>query len=78
MATPCKIRIVRPLNGVYALYQPTVGKVYDAEFVPPKKHPYAQGYYHLGFCVLGIADKKIIVRPGEYEMVGGEINGTNG
>lgn len=69
MATPCKIRIIRPLNGVYPLYQPTVGKIYDAEFVPSKKNPYNRGHCHLGFCVLDIADKKIVVRLGEYELV---------
>lgn len=80
MATPCKIRIVKPLDGVYPLYQPEVGKIYDAEFVPPKKHQSRKGHYNLGFCVLDIDDKKIIVRQGEYEMVGdgakGEKHGT--
>lgn len=70
MAEPCKIRIIRELNGVFPAYQPVVGKVYDAVFVPPKKHP-CKGHYHLGFCVLDIAGKKIVVRPGEYEMIEG-------
>lgn len=71
MATPCKIRIVRELNGVFPQYQPEVGKICDAEFVPPKKHPSRPGHTHIGFCVIDVADKKIIVRPDEYEMIEG-------
>lgn len=71
MATPCKIRIVKPLEGVYARFQPVVGKIYDAVFVPPKKRTTGKGHDHLEFCVLDIADKKIIVRPGEYEKIEG-------
>lgn len=75
MAIPCKIRILRELNGVFPKYQPAVGKVYDGVYVPPNPHPSFRGInYSREFCVLDIADKKIIVRPGEYEMIGGGGN----
>lgn len=81
MATPCKIRIIRPLNGVYPLYQPTVGKVYDATFYPEQRCGPAKKCVMCHECVaIDIAGKKIVVRPGEYEMVGdgakGEKHGT--
>lgn len=76
MATPCKIRIIRPLNGVYPLYQPQVGKVYDAEFVPAAPRDGTRSkHYNNEFCVLDIANKKLVVRPGEYEMIGGAPGG---
>ena len=76
MATPCKIRIIRPLNGVYPLYQPTVGKEYPATLYPAQKGTNRKGRYSCAECVaIDMAGKKIIVRPGEYEMLGGVASG---
>lgn len=70
MAIPCKIRIVKPLDGVYPKYQPKVGRVYNAKFVEARPRPgNYSGKDNSEFCIIDIADKKIVVRPGEYEMI---------
>ena len=72
METPCKIRIVKPLDGVYPLYQPEVGKVYDATYYPEQRTKTKRKDIMVRACVaLDIAGKKIVVRPSEYQMVGG-------
>ena len=58
----CKVRILKPLEGVYREYQPEVGKVYDAEYCESRK-----GYNN--FAILDIKDKKIVVRMDEFEVV---------
>ena len=58
----CKIKILKPLEGVFQKYQPEVGKVYDAEYYH-KRARYAD------FAVVDIKDKKIIVRVDEFEVV---------
>lgn len=76
MAIPCKIRIVRELDGVYPLYQPTVGKIYDATFYPEQRLETKKKCISCHECVaIDIAGKKIVVRPGEYEMIGGGEDG---
>lgn len=59
----CKIKILTPLQGVFPEYQPQVGKIYDAKYCKSRK-----GYSD--FAVIDIKNKKIIVRLGEFEIVG--------
>ena len=76
MATPCKIRIVKPLDGVYPLYQPEVGKVYDATFYPEQRSETGRKCVLCRECMaIDMAGKKIVVRPDEYEMIGGAPGG---
>lgn len=58
----CKVRIIKPLEGVYREYQPEVGKVYDADYYK------SRGRY-ADFAVIDIKDKRIIVRMGEFEVI---------
>ena len=57
----CNVRILRPLNGVFANYQPVVGGVYEAQHKKVKKVSH--------ICIIKIKDKMICLRDGEYEFV---------
>lgn len=61
-----KVKILRPLEGVYAKYQPEVNGVYEANYKP--KYAEGHGIYN-AVCVINIADKKICLKPMEYEIV---------
>ncbi len=65
------IRVVKPLDGVYAEYQPEEGKVYRAEL---RRYRSGKRIGEL-FCLVPIRGKKIIVRKGEFEIVE-ENNGS--
>jgi hypothetical protein len=58
-----KIRTTKGLEGVWMMYQPEVGKVYDAEYYPQK----IRGQPPM--AVIIIKDKQIIVRQHEFELV---------
>lgn len=61
----CKIRITKEIDDLFPQYQPKVGKIYDAEYMKPtNKRQRAKP-----FCVIGIAEKRIIIREGEFEVV---------
>lgn len=65
-----KVKILRPLSGVYAEYQPEVGRVYDAVYSPPRWT--SCGKEHKSpVCVIDVRDKKICLKAREYEIVGG-------
>lgn len=66
-AVKCKVRILKPLNGVYRKYQPTVGGVYDAVYKMPNQ--YNTRRLLSPVCVIDVLDKKICLRKGEYEIV---------
>jgi hypothetical protein len=64
-----KVKILTPLSGVYAEYQPEVGKVYDASYTPSKW--LTSGKQHAApVCVIDVKDKKICLKNSEYEIVG--------
>ena len=58
----CKIKVVKEVLSIYAMYRPEVGKIYDALRGESVRH-------QKDFVVLDILDKKIILRKGEYEEV---------
>lgn len=64
-----KVKILTPLAGVFAEYQPEVGEIYDASYAPPKW--LVTGKQHTSpVCIIQIKDKKICLRQNEYEIVG--------
>lgn len=66
----CKIRVIREID-VFPKYRPKVGKVYDAEYSPRRGKVYKQQYSGKGeFCIIDILDKRIVLRKGEFELVG--------
>ena len=55
-----KIRVTRPVGGLFPECQPEIGKEYDAtRSEPPKGKP---------FVVIEVGEKKIVLRDGEYEI----------
>lgn len=63
-----KVRILSDLPGVFANCQPEVGKVYEANYSPPKVdkkfcHQYA------AVCVIDVNGKKICLKKDEYEIL---------
>lgn len=68
-----QIRVTKIPREVFPKYWPELGKVYDAEYV--------QGVRVWGklskspFCIVDIKDKRIILRKGEFEIVGGTEDG---
>ena len=63
----CKVKILKHLEGVFPEYQPTVGKVYNANYTPGKHHK--NGCRNAEFCVVDILDKRIVLRSREFEIV---------
>jgi hypothetical protein len=64
-----KVKILKPLPGVFAEYQPEVGSVYDASYQPPKQR--GDNRIKPPVCIIEVQDKKICLRTGEYELCGG-------
>lgn len=69
MAYNCKVKILQSLPGVYPKYQPEIGKIYDAEYRPVEKRGTSSCS---AVCLIDILDKRIALRKGEYEIVGGQ------
>jgi hypothetical protein len=65
-----KVRVLKYLDGVFPEYQPVVGKVYDAIY--NVKHRYKLDSQRTYICIIDVKDKKICLKPGEYELVGDE------
>ena len=68
-ARDVKVRAIRYLNGVYLEYQPEIGKVYDGKYRRSSKNC-------ASFCVIPVLDKQIVLRQGEFEIVGGLEDGN--
>lgn len=66
MNSNCKVKIKRLLNGVFAKYQPEVGKVYEASY----KEPCTDDRRKSGpICVICVSGKYITLRKGEYDLL---------
>lgn len=63
----CKVRILKPLDGVYPKYQPKVGEVYDAIYTSDKYKKYKKSCYTV--CIITVLDKKICLKKDEYERI---------
>lgn len=66
-AVRCKVRILKPLHGVFSEYQPVVGGVYDAIYNESKSYSSKQSKVYI--CIIDVKDKKICLRNGEYEII---------
>lgn len=68
MAETIQVKILCSLPEVYPMYQPEVGKIYEAHYTPGE----VRGRWRKpSTCFVEIRDKYICLRPGEYEIVGG-------
>ena len=75
--TECKVRVIRPLEDVFPKYQPTIGKIYDAKYCPGHKRTANEKTCvpaSAPFCIIKVSDMPIVVRKGEFEIVGGNDN----
>lgn len=66
---PCRVRVTRPLNGVLPEYQPTVGGVYEAQYGEAVQNKRNGRVSRVPICIITVKDKKICLRPGEYEIL---------
>jgi hypothetical protein len=66
-----KVRVIRPLSGVFLEYQPEIGKIYEADYRRAKRR--TEGQTNAPVCVIKILDKHICLRSGEYEIVEDEL-----
>lgn len=64
----CRVKILKPLDGVFAKYQPEVGQIYDANYKPACRKK-GTGTY-AAVCVIDVLDKKIALKRDEYEILG--------
>lgn len=61
-----KIRCIQEVMAIFAEYRPQRGKEYDAwKGNRPRKRKHAKD-----FVIVPIRDKRIVLREGEYEIVG--------
>ena len=63
------VKILTPLSGVFAEYQPEVGEIYEASYTPPK-WPSKGKQISSPVCIIKMNDKNICLRQNEYEIVG--------
>lgn len=61
-----KIRVIADVP-VFAECRPEVGKVYVADYSPAK---FKSGCGKGEFCIVDILGKKIVLRKGEFEVLG--------
>ena len=65
-----KVRVIKYLDGVYPEYQPEVGRVYDAIY--NVKRLYKLDAQRTYICIIDVKDKKICLKPDEYDRLGDE------
>lgn len=70
MAEHRKVSVLKYLDGVYPEYQPEVGRIYDAIY--NVKHRWKLDSQRTYICIIDVKDKKICLKPGEYELLGDE------
>ncbi len=74
----CRIKVIKDVTTIFPECKPTVGKIYDAEYTPRHKQKYGDKYYSGNgeFCVVNISGKRIVLRSGEFETIGGVEDGN--
>lgn len=63
MAEKCRIKVIKEVLEIYPMYRPKLGKVYDAMKGKSTKKT-------KDFVIVDIRDKRIVLRKGEFEVVG--------
>lgn len=58
-------------EGLFPEYWPEPGKVYEAELTPGRTHNGGSASGNREFCIVEIKDKRICLRAGEFEIIGG-------
>ena len=68
-AIKCKVKVLCPLPGVFAKYQPEVGKIYDADYRMTQHR--TSGQVNSPVCVIKVRGQSVCLRRNEYEIVEG-------
>lgn len=74
-----KIKVIKEVEEIFPEYRPTIGEIYDAEYTPRHKQKYGNNHCGSGnaaFCVIDVCGKRIVLRSGEFEIVGGVEDGA--
>ena len=66
------IRVTKFIEDIYPEYRPPVGAVYEADYTPrATRRGIWKGYSgNREFCIINVRDKRIILRSGEFEIIG--------
>lgn len=66
------IKVTKFVEDIFPEYRPTVGAIYDAEYTPrATMRGHWKGYSgNREFCIINVRDKRIILRSGEFEIIG--------
>ena len=67
-----KIRVTKFVEDIFDEYRPAVGDVYKAQYTPRAT---MRGHWkcysgNREFCIIQVLDKKIVLRSGEFEIIG--------
>lgn len=58
-----KICVIKDVLSIFGKYRPKQGGIYSAEYSNPRQNK-------TEFCIVDILDKRIVLRKGEFEIVG--------
>lgn len=58
-----KICVTKEVLSIFGKYRPKQGRIYSAEYSNPRQNK-------TEFCIVDILDKRIVLRKGEFEIVG--------
>lgn len=58
-----EICVTKDVLSIYGKYRPRQGEIYSAEYSNPRQNK-------IEFCIVDILDKRIVLRKGEFEIVG--------
>lgn len=67
----CQIKVIREVTDIFPKYRPKVGAVYDADYSPGRWKQETTTSAKAEFAVVDVLDKRIVLRSGEFEIVGG-------
>lgn len=65
-----RIRVIKDVTGIYPQYQPPVGSIHEARYIPSTRRPGGDGNGE--FCIVRILDKDIVLRRDEFELLEAE------
>ena len=66
------IKVTKFVEDIFPEYRPTVGAIYEAVYTPrATRRGIWKGYSgNREFCIINVRDKRIILRSGEFEIIG--------
>lgn len=62
-----KILVTKEVGGIFQKYQPPIGSIHEARYIPSARRPGGDGNGE--FCIVRILDKDIVLRKDEFELL---------